>query len=486
MANSTLEQPDTHATYGVNIAGCLYPRRLRKSGDRPHIDEEQERNGEIALRLWEMLPWKQRSREDFEDLPEMVKCYGNSLKLIELRHQEVADLLWEVCQCNLTVKVSGFEEDDPRAEQIESKLARERFEQAGFRGFEPDNILSAELLGESIEHVYGQLSRSLWQMTHHVVQSVFEAMDRFVDNSILGIIDWTSDSVCKFHFFTESALYQRAEKQGSYRTEFENRNWTVVEKRKVDVQEESSSIRYRHEHHLMVALPLDIHTTKVDIPVNIQPIIDKIPEWLLPNATVVKGEQFCEDVIEQVCDNRVWLKETVTKRKVRISVDPAVVIDRFVLAGWGEKEILEEEDRRHAVQTKTTRQDFIERHERSTKYARWLGNASVVCLALGFLASSALFVVALSLLGMSLRQTTISLQNAARFYRKKPKLGYLIAGNAGMACHWCGMMIAIAAVLTGTYWTIFVAVLLYVFHQPLLRNADSWLSVQQLFSHSQS
>lgn len=215
------------------------------------------------------------------------------------------------------------------------------------------------------------------------------------------------------------------------------------------------------------------------VPVAIQPIIDRIPSWLAPEAKIVTGIQFRENVITQQRKDRVWLKESVRKSKVRTHDDPALVIGPFVLTGWGEQETLAETQRRQEVQSKQTREQEIATfggsHRRATLLARCLGVASVVAFALGIVGSSAMVLLATICLGLSLWQTTVALRNAARYYRVSPELGYLIGGVAGMSCLWVGWMIAIAALLLGVPVVVLAGIGLTLLTRPLLRVADAWL-----------
>ena len=480
MVAPAAPMPAAEPTYGIRVAGRLYPPRLRPQSDLPLLERERERNGVVAVRMLEGLPWRTRSLDEFANLSEIVKCYEDSLRLLELRHQEVSDLLWEVCQRNLTVQVSGFSASDPRIAEVESRLTRQRFEQAAFKHFKPDSVLSAELLANSMQNVHSRLNRSLEQTTHRVVQSTFEAMDRLVDRSVLGVIDWTSDSVCKFHFFKEASQYRReATHAQQSEIKYMEDEWKVEETTITNTQEVESRTRSRHEHHLMDAERVEIRSDAVVVPIAIQPIIDKIPAWLAPEAKIVTGQQFREDIIEQQCQKRVWLKEYIKTRKIRTHFDPAVVIGHFVLTGWGEQETLEEASRRHTITSQATRQEEVETfgrgHRRATMLARGLGVASLVAMALGVVGSSAMVLLAMICLCLSLWQTTTALQNAARYYRVKPDPGYLAAGVAGMACLWVGWMIAIPALLWGVPLAVLAGIGLSFLTRPLLKVADSWL-----------
>ena len=466
MVAPAAPQSDVTPTYGIRISGRLFPRRLRPTGDSSLLEAERDRNGPIAQRLLKSLPWNQRTLDDYENLKELVKCYEASLQLLELRHQEVADLLWEVCWRSLKVRVTGFDKDDPRREEVKPRLVRKRFEQAAFHGFKPDSVLSAELLVHPIDHVHSRLTQSLEQTTHRVVQSAFEAMDRLVDRSVLGLIDRLSEKICKFHFFTESSQYHREKVAESIQEEirYMEDEWKVEQTTISNVKEVESRTRTRHEHHLMESTDLPIKSMEVEIPIDIQPIVDKVPAWLFDEARIVTGEQFREDTIEQRCQDRVWLKERVKTRKIRTHYDPAVVIDRFVLVGWGEKETRAEEKRRRSEQDELAREKefaaFEPSYLRAKKLASGFGIASVVTFGLGQLGSSALVVLALICLVLSVWQKAIALQNAANYYRVQSVFGYLATGIGGMLSFLTGCMLALAGVFAGMWLVVLVGIIL--------------------------
>ncbi len=472
-------------SYSIRISGRTFPRRIRPQSENPLLEIEKSRNSKIVERLLETLPWTKRKLSNFEVIEDLVYGYEDNLRLLELRHQEVSDLLWEVCQQTLSVTLKGFGQDDPRRKQIESMLVKSRFEQAAFNGFKPDSVLSAELIAKPIGEVYQSLDRSIRQTTHRVIQSTFEALDRLVDRSIFGLIEWTSESVCKFHFFKENSVYHRkSNPSSSVQSNWQNVDavqdiWEVEEVRTSEIEEKEVKSRWRHEHHLMKAEKVILPADSVAVPKDVQPIIEKIPAWLADEAYVVTGEQFREDVIEQKFKDRVWLKEFVKERLIRTVYDPAIVIDKFVLTGWGEEETRQEEARRSDVQTQETRQQEISRfsksHRTAMNLAGRLGGGGVVAIGLGAFGSWAFTLLGCICIAFSLWYTQSALRSAASFYRVRATPTYLAAGLAAMVFLWCGWALAATAFAGGATLALWIGLGASCLCRPLLRFADSWL-----------
>jgi len=351
--------------------------------------------------------------------------------------------------------------------------------------------LSAELLAKPFDQVHKQLQRSLQQTAHRMVQSVFDAMDRLVDRSVLGLIEWTSEEVCKFHFFREKSHYQRTKRtshnQNRREYDAEEDTWEVEEVSVTETREQEQTSRFRHEHQVMDARRLAHDSTRVAVPIAIQPIVHKLPNWLTPETSIVTGDLFCEEVIEQPRRKRQWLKEILKKHKVRVEYDPAIVIDRFVLTGWGEQEMLAEVSRRRKQAAHATSEveiaQFGAGHRRATLLARCFGAASLITWGLGILASPALVVLSVLCLCVSLWQTTRALDNAAHMHREKPAIGYIAAGVLCRLGLWGGWMLVIAALILGPRWIAIIGIAMTYLEGPLLRIAAWWaprsLSVRQ-------
>ena len=102
----------------------------------------------------------------------------------------------------------------------------------------------------------------------------------------------------------------------------------------------------RHEHHLIEAKKHAIGDPTLSIPRKYQELVVAIPGWLRPVVRIVSGSHTCADVVEQERKAKRWLKEEVVSSRVEVYFDPAIVIDDYVLTGWGEQEIAEADRQR--------------------------------------------------------------------------------------------------------------------------------------------
>lgn len=182
-----------------------------------------------------------------------------------------------------------------------------------------------------------------------------------------------------------------------------------------------------------------IDSPDVVIPESVQPVVDLVPDWLRSEARVVTGLQFRADCFREVIERRSF---TTTHREIRLHNDPALVIDGFVLAGWGEKEHNEEVERRAQQASREQRKrevaTYTPRVQTSQAWSIGFGVLSVTLL-LGVLFFSPVFApFAAAALGAAVWQGHRAVDAAARLCRTEPTAAFLTAGVGGFASLWLG------------------------------------------------
>lgn len=470
--------PDSppQARYGVELLGRLYPMRLRPEAHPPQLDAERQRNTKVAERIRDTLPWFQRPEKGFACVEDMVRCYEDNLRLVSMRYQEVTNLLRQVCTCSLTVDIQESGNAEVDHEAVLNKLREERFKLAALAPLQQDAVLSAALLTRPPSEVYKRLSDSLVRSCHRVVACLFDALDRLVDQSVVGLIEWKSPTLCLFHYFRESSTYRAIRRVSVDNSEYEQDDDTVkVKTTTVGHDETEKRYRRRHEHHVMEAESLAPPATGISIPREVQPVVDSIPSWLYPESRTVSGTLFREDLIEQELKDREWRKERVVRREIKVEPDPAIVIERFVLAGWGELETRLEEQRRTQCTREAEKASFVQEHHWTLSVARWTTGIGLTSQLLSHLGSTAFSLLAVIMFVAAVAHAYLGLRNAVLFCNPRQPGAVYLFGTAARVLFCLGGVFVIEGLCAGSIVCTLVGAFLAGAYTPLMRQANAEL-----------
>ena len=342
MATVTLA---SEPTYGVKIHGQLFPHHLRRSLSRtatsPHEVSVEAHSAQERLieSIWRRLPFADTECVGKEEL---LEGYAASLQLLQQFHGELDELLKALCRASVRKQHVGKLEAEEMAVEVD-RIVDVMYRHGNLRPLPIDNAVNAQLLSKPTEVVQQQLTSSLRRIATSLATQTFCLLDRLTDRNVTGVIQWTDPSTCSFHFFTES-LTQTSDDP----TVSERNVWNGAATEIHTIQHRSGEhihVRARHEHHLIDARESPLGDPEVSVPPEIRPLVVAIPAWLRSIARFVSGTQIRADVVEQERKANRWLKEVIVSRRVQILRDPGIVIENFVLTGWGEREI-EEADRR--------------------------------------------------------------------------------------------------------------------------------------------
>jgi hypothetical protein len=334
--------------------GAASTRRSKKQA-KPAVREKTVAE-EILSRVWEPLPLAGKSVDDFAAVDEIVRCFVKSHERLSEMAGEARRLLETVCHAH----VCGV-----RSDQIASKR-QEEAEEAKIREC-MDVTMPAVWLGPELDAstvvqepavVMAKLTQSLARSACKLVESFFSALEQLVDKEVVGLIQWHSDSVCKFHFFRRLLVH---EFDGRTTKEQTATFWRSVDGREVERTEKTTATttkgrhvheHIRHEQQLMNAANRPLGSSDLVIPEDVQQILDVVPHWLSPFVGVAVGECFRERIIRHTEKSEQWEDSQITKQVIERPVtyfDPAVTIGEFVLAGWGQREHAAEIERRAAA-----------------------------------------------------------------------------------------------------------------------------------------
>ncbi len=167
-------------------------------------------------------------------------------------------------------------------------------------------------------------------MVGGIVNDTLQGLDQLVSSQQVGVIDWLTGDVCRYHF-VRAVIVQST---GPSVTTRSDNGHTLRETTKQTILETHRAAL--HTHELVNARKHRLPALEVPKPRGVHELISTIPVWLQPYIRVVAGDQIRESVIER--DLRTDTREQTTER-VLFSRDPAVVLGRYVLAGWTDRDI---------------------------------------------------------------------------------------------------------------------------------------------------
>ena len=353
--------------YGVRIAERSYPVKQR-GGEKPppriHPDRtpagvgrtaeiaeqtarEPRPNVKVAIdlydKIWASLPLASKSAGDFNEVPEIVRCFVASHEQLTKRANEAKALLEAVCRHH----VQGVRDErvsSERQQQAEEAKIRECMDVAM-----PTVWLGPELdvnnLNRQPEAVLSQLQKSLQRNVAELVESFFHSLEQLVDKGVIGLIEWRTESLCKFHFFRRLVMHVFQGQTTDERTKGVWQNIDGWESVHIERTERTTG-REIHEHvrfeqQLMNASTRHLAAPDLVIPEDVSRLLTAIPEWLSGLVRVAVGECFRERVIRKIEKDEAWedavVSQHVFERPV-VYFDPAICIGEFVLVGWGQRD----------------------------------------------------------------------------------------------------------------------------------------------------
>ncbi len=440
-------EPPASDSFTITLRGREYPITDRVAPQPASDPAEQQRNALIVERLWSELPFTELD-PGCADRTQIVKAYTASIGRLHECQREVERLFALMCEINLQFRSQGRLHEQMRDEAMRAKQ-REMLDRGRFAPFLDDGTLTAELTAEPPEVIRMRLNKSLRAITESFVRELFAALDRFVGGETVGLIDWFGEGVCKFHFFSESVTQTNTWRR---RVRGRERRGRRVGTRHVevlqDVTDETGGVHLhrhaRHEHHLMNAKAHAVGAQELAVPEAAAQLIEVIPEWLRPLVRIVEGDRIRERIIEREVRKEKWRKkhrETVRRlESVHYHIDPAVTLDCYVLTGWGECAIREEEERQDIIRQRQELAGRRAARSRSTENAGlrfWVaagGAALVQALAVSLvilsLVAPPLVIAAAFVTLASLLPVAFALQLFAASRVRQADWKYLTTGTA--------------------------------------------------------
>ncbi len=344
---------DEQTSTTVNRVASAIANRNRSHFDdlltSPEKLSKQRLANELATELWSRLPILRVAEASGDrGIEHTIRIVTASTSQVQTWYREIRDFVPAIARA--ATELRGQELTDSLRVDLTDDMERQMLEQIRFplpdRSFV--DFKFADLPpAEAWTQAHQRLERACLEFANHV----FALFDTLQQKKLIGQIQETS-STCRFTHFRRVAIAKLAGTRTRQRVLDEptdrvfRRHGVTVEK----LQITDFEIQHRHSQHVHHVRNPTLNTPKSTmhpLPTKYSDLIDACPDWMSGSLRVLEGELFRDERIE-------WdlFTETRTAEKVieRVRRDPAVVFGPYILAGWGELSIVEEENRQRDEQ----------------------------------------------------------------------------------------------------------------------------------------
>jgi hypothetical protein len=485
-ATKQLTQTPAEDVASVQIDGRSYlPQsrggKNRKSNPRIRQDRVQYRDdrrgtsGEAATKkpshteqvaidlfesVWASMPLAGKTASDFSTSEEIVPSFFESFGQLKKYEAQAKTLVETLCHYHVQA-VHNERLDRQRQREAQESKIRECMPVSV-----PSVLLGKELdvktLAKQREIAFAQLRDSLRRNVAELVESFFLMLEQLVNKEVVGLIEWRSDSLCRFHFFRRLVTHVS---DGQSVEEREADYWRQVDGRTVALREKSihTTTKWReihelirHEQQLMKASKRPLDSPGVAVPEEIRRVAASIPAWLSPFVRVAVGDCFRERIIRHAEKEKHWEDTKVNRRVFERPVlyyDPAITIGEFVLLGWGRREEEHEKQRRTAFD--------------ALAIAGALFAVGFFLLVSTMLSQSGLAFYGWATIAVSSLPFNIAVGRYARWCGRQPTLGLFLATNTIAVSSALSLVAGALAVLSRSWIPAVIVVLLLAFVIPV-------------------
>ena len=365
--------------------------------------EEVPLEARLARSLWERLPYAALPNQLPNEANVLVRAYDDSLNMILGLQRDVVGFVHTLCESSLDFRQESGSTNEAARDQALQARVKELVGRIGEPFDGPRSVLDGQLVVRPIEELNKALSGSLKSSLHQFGQQIVKLLQTLVDQQLAGVVEWFGEErrACQYHYFKHTVLQ---ENDGSV----EERTSTTFEQssrprglgRRIignthvkDITAGRHVHRWgRYTHHVMNAFHTTIQNTQVVMPPNVQTLVRAIPEWLTGFVRIIDGEIIRQQIVE--CDFRVDAWQEVQHRDIPIyGCEPAVIIDQFVLTGWGPMEVAAEQERLASQKADDSRRQLSQR----SRWQRLAWSAAVLATGVAAIWTSSMLMPALFL-----------------------------------------------------------------------------------------
>ena len=471
MVDFAIQTEDEQSpTYSLRVDRDTYPDDAhRRMADAKPTQPPVRRpfHEKIEEALWSRFSFDEARRNGFRDHDHLAKTSSADLGVLLGAADDVGQFVETLCDVN-TEFTAETEIHEAGRDEAMAKVKQQMLHRTGVDlrpgGSVWGHDLDAMDLGPAITTV-GQRLRSA---VKRFVERFVAFLDAMVAAELVGLIKWELPGNCDISFFREIVIQQgtdvttiRSEKRSEV---IHAGALRVIQRRTMEVRQiikgEHEVRHARYDMELRNAGRDQVDRSKVLIPQPIQPLIEALPEWLRPLVELVDGERYSMLIVAEKVDEIETQRETVHEEAeivhsdVLLHFDPAIVVDRYVLTGWGPEEADAEQQRRDA------RQEEAEQTADAQVAALWFWPASVgvvLAIVLGaWMTALAAVWAPLGVIGPALGMiggvgAFVPLRLQRQAWRKNLSWPYLLSGTAAAVGGSFAVLFAAGALARGSW-----------------------------------
>lgn len=320
----------------------------------PEELSKQRLANELATELWSRLPISRCVSESGDrGIDHTLQIVTANTSQVSAWYQELAEFVSAIAKAAVVLRGQAL--TDSLQVDLTEEMERQMLEQIRFplpdRSFV--DFKFADLPpAEAWTQAHQRLERACLEFANHV----FGLFDTLQQKKLIGQIQETS-STCRFTHFRRVAVAKLAGARTQQRVldeptnrVFQGHGVTVATLQITDfeIQHQHS----QHVHHVRNPTLNEPDSTVNPLPVKYMDLIAACPDWMSGTLRVLEGELFRHECIEWDLFTETRSAEHIIERVRR---DPAVVFGPYILAGWGEDAIAEEENRQRDKRNEAAR-----------------------------------------------------------------------------------------------------------------------------------
>jgi hypothetical protein len=338
----------------------LFSRGVEEVGDNQVANVEEQVVADQASKLAPIFAEIRQSiaaslpTDDFSSMAthnDLAMAINQSNRYLSARQSEIRRFLESLCYHAVQIKVKGIHNVEAKAKALES--ARKPLLAAVSAIATPlEPLLTAELIAQPVAIIQAAANAWVQEACNTVAAQLLLSLNALVELDVVGLIEWPGETACKLHFFRHVVVQDRVHIESTERIaegKLSEGGRLRVERWEKTKGRNTYSIE-RHEHHVMNAEPLSLRESTSLIPREYNELVQRIPDWLQAHIRILKGDLILEKVITRKGREESWETKPTLKSSVELrsayEIDPAITIGHFVVAGWGEREIVHEANRR--------------------------------------------------------------------------------------------------------------------------------------------
>ncbi len=279
--------------------------------------------------------------EVVNDKNEVYSAYATDLKRLRTVLQGFEKWVRLGIRCSILPVFNGVSAKE-EAEKAATSLWEEMQDRVPQLAKRPLLYLPHTLAAKPVPQLVTVLKEEYTEGVEQVLRTLTCWLQILVDEEFVGLVEWTADDVCRYHFFRyqreRTTLQDKEEDRITFREELPEGQRTLYQRvrgktvRKDDFQE-------RHVHHIVNARPWGLEEYPYKVPSRVAEFIQGTPGWLRPLVNIVTGTITMEEVIRWKTGSRTDVEEEVISE---YTGSPTVAIGPFSFIGWNDADLKKE------------------------------------------------------------------------------------------------------------------------------------------------